>query len=125
MTKTYYSTSHEYVRVEDGVATIGITSFAQGQLGDIVFVEIPEAGTALNKGDEAAVVESVKAASEVYAPLSGELTAANDALVANPALANEDPEGEGWFLKLRIKDEADLSQLMDQSQYEAFVKESE
>ncbi len=125
MSKTYYSNSHEYVRVEDGVATVGITSFAQSQLGDIVFVEIPETGTALNKGDEAAVVESVKAASELYAPLSGELTAANDALVANPALANEDPEGEGWFFKLSIKDEGDLAELMDQSQYEAFVKESE
>ena len=124
MTKTYYSQSHEYVRVEDGVATVGISDHAQGQLGDIVFVELPESGRSFTKGDEAAVVESVKAASEVYAPLAGETTEANEALMDNPALANEDPEGAGWFFKMSIGDESELGSLMSADDYSAFVKEN-
>lgn len=124
MTKTYYSQSHEYVRVEDGTATIGISDHAQSQLGDIVFVELPESGRSFSKGDEAAVVESVKAASEVYSPIAGETTESNEALMDNPALANEDPEGEGWFFKIKISDEGELGALMSPEDYAAFVKEN-
>lgn len=122
MTNMYFSKSHEYVRVEDGIATIGITNYAQGQLGDIVFVELPEVGRGFSVGDEAAVVESVKAASEVYAPVSGEISAANDALSESPSLVNEDPEGAGWFFKLTLKDGDDFSHLMDKAAYDAFVE---
>lgn len=125
MTKTYYSPSHEYVRVEDGIAIIGITEYAQNQLGDIVYIELPETGRAFKRGDEAAVVESVKAASEVYAPLSGETMEANVALADNPMLANEDPEGDGWFFKLTLGDEADLAQLMSLEEYQALLKSSD
>lgn len=125
MTKTYYSQSHEYVSVENGVATIGITHYAQSQLGDIVFVELPETGRGFKQGDEAAVVESVKAASEVYTPIAGETTEMNEDLAANPALANEDPEGAGWFFKQTITNEDELTKLMDRAQYDAFVKENQ
>ena len=125
MTKTYYSQSHEYVSVEDGVATIGITHYAQSQLGDIVFVELPETGRGFKQGDEAAVVESVKAASEVYTPIAGETTEMNEDLAANPALANEDLEGAGWFFKQTITNEDELTKLMDRAQYDAFVKENQ
>ena len=125
MTKTYYSQSHEYVSVEDGVATIGITHYAQSQLGDIVFVELPETGRGFKQGDEAAVVESVKAASEVHTPIAGETTEMNEDLAANPALANEDPEGAGWFFKQTITNEDELTKLMDRAQYDAFVKENQ
>ena len=125
MTKTYYSQSHEYVSVEDGVATIGITHYAQSQLGDIVFVELPETGRGFKQGDEAAVVESVKAASEVYTPIAGETTEMKEDLAANPALANEDPEGAGWFFKQTITNEDELTKLMDRAQYDAFVKENQ
>lgn len=125
MTKTYYSQSHEYVSVEDSVATIGITHYAQSQLGDIVFVELPETGRGFKQGDEAAVVESVKAASEVYTPIAGETTEMNEDLAANPALANEDPEGAGWFFKQTITNEDELTKLMDRAQYDAFVKENQ
>lgn len=123
MSKTYYNRSHEYVRVEDDVAIVGITNYAQSQLGDIVFVELPEDGREMEQGAEAAVVESVKAASEVYAPITGATVASNEDLADNPALANEDPEGDGWFFKMSIADADELNELMDAAAYEAFVKE--
>lgn len=116
----YYTKEHEWVRVEGDEATVGITDFAQGQLGDVVFVEVPEAGRAVSKGGEAAVVESVKAASDVYAPVSGTIVTGNQALVDQPDLVNTDPEGEGWFFKLTLGDNHELSELMDADQYKAF-----
>ena len=117
----YYTEEHEWIRVEGDTATVGITDFAQGQLGDIVFVELPEAGRELTKGGEAAVVESVKAASDVYAPVDGEVTEANAALADDPALANSDPEGEGWFFRLRLADRSQLEGLMNAEAYKAFT----
>ena len=116
----YYSKEHEWVRVEGDAATVGITDFAQGQLGDVVFVEVPEAGRQLSQGGEAAVVESVKAASDVYAPVSGEVIEGNQALVDDPALVNSDPQGEGWFFKLRLSDTNELDDLMNDEQYQQF-----
>ena len=116
----HYSEEHEWVRVEVDVATVGVTDFAQGQLGDVVFVEVPEAGKQLVKGGEAAVVESVKAASDVYAPVSGEVTEGNQALVDDPSLVNSDPEGEGWFFRLRLSDASQLEGLMDAEAYKSF-----
>jgi glycine cleavage system H protein len=116
----YYTEEHEWVRVEGEVATVGVTDFAQGQLGDVVFVEIPDAGRQVTKGGEAAVVESVKAASDVYAPVSGEVVEGNDALVEDPSLVNTDPEGEGWFFKLRLSDASELEALMDAAAYKSF-----
>ncbi len=116
----YYTKEHEWIRVEGDTATVGITDFAQGQLGDIVFVEVPEAGRSVAKGGEAAVVESVKAASDVYAPVSGEVVEGNAALADDPALVNTDPEGAGWFFRLRLSDESELGGLMDADQYRAF-----
>ena len=122
MAQTFFSKDHEYLIVEGDVATVGITDFAQQQLGDVVFVDLPEVGRAVTKGGEAAVVESVKAASDVYAPVSGEVVEVNDALVDAPATVNEDALGKGWFMKIRIADKADLADLMDQSAYEAYLK---
>lgn len=119
---TYYSKDHEWIAVDGDVATVGITSYAQEQLGDVVFVELPEAGKTLSQGDEAAVVESVKAASEVYAPIDGEIVEANDALADEPAKVNEDPEGAAWFLKMKIGNADQLSELMDEAAYKAFVE---
>lgn len=116
----YYTKEHEWIRVEGDSATVGITDFAQGQLGDVVFVEVPEAGRQVVKGGDAAVVESVKAASDVYAPVSGEVTEGNQALVDDPALVNSDPEGEGWFFKLRLSDTSELDGLMDAAAYQSF-----
>jgi glycine cleavage system H protein len=116
----YYSKEHEWVRVEGDSATVGITDYAQGQLGDVVFVEVPAAGRRLARGGEAAVVESVKAASDVYAPVSGEVTEGNQALVEQPDLVNTDAEGEGWFFRLRLSDPSELDGLMDQNAYRAF-----
>lgn len=116
---TYYSEDHEWVRVEGDTATVGITRHAADALGDIVFAEAPEAGRSLSKGDDAAVVESVKAASDVYAPVDGEVTEGNDALADNPALINEDPEGEGWFFKMTLSDTSQLDGLMDEDAYKA------
>jgi glycine cleavage system H protein len=116
----YYTREHEWVRVEGDAATVGITDFAQGQLGDVVFVEVPEAGRAVSRGGEAAVVESVKAASDVYAPVSGTVTEGNQALVDDPALVNTDPEGEGWFFKLTLSDNHELSDLMNAEQYKDY-----
>ena len=116
----YYTEEHEWIRADGDSATVGITDFAQGQLGDIVFVEVPEAGRQVSKGGEAAVVESVKAASDVYAPVSGEVVEANSALDADPSLVNNDPQGEGWFFKLRLSDPSELDGLMDEAAYQAF-----
>jgi glycine cleavage system H protein len=116
----YYTKDHEWVRVDGDSATVGVTDFAQGQLGDIVFVEVPEAGRVLSQGGEAAVVESVKAASDVYAPVGGTVTEGNQAVVDEPSLVNTDPEGEGWFFKLTLSDNHELSALMSAEQYQAY-----
>ena len=118
---TRYTKDHEYIRVEGDTGTIGITDYAQGQLGDVVYVELPEVGRALSQGAEAAVVESVKAASEVYAPVSGEVVAVNEALEAQPNTVNEDPSGRGWFLKIRVANPSELEALMSEEQYRDFV----
>jgi len=118
----YYSKDHEWIRVEGDTATVGITDFAQGQLGDVVFVEVPEAGRHIAQGSEAAVVESVKAASDVYSPVGGDVIEGNQALVDEPALVNSDPEGEGWFFKLRLADTSELNDLMNADQYRAFCE---
>lgn len=116
----YYTEEHEWIRVEGDQATVGITDFAQGQLGDIVFVEVPGEGTEVEKGGEAAVVESVKAASDVYSPVSGTVTEGNPALEDDPALVNTAPESDGWFFKLQIADTTELEGLMDEGAYKAF-----
>jgi glycine cleavage system H protein len=118
----YYTKDHEWVRVDGDAATVGITDFAQGQLGDVVFVEVPEAGRQVSQGGEAAVVESVKAASDVFAPVGGEVIEGNQALVDDPALVNSDPEGEGWFFKLRLADTSELNDLMNADQYREFCE---
>ncbi|WP_353181121.1 glycine cleavage system protein GcvH [Bosea sp. (in: a-proteobacteria)] len=122
MAETRYSKDHEYIRIEGDVGTVGISDYAQSQLGDVVFVELPAVGKALDKGGEAAVVESVKAASEVYAPVSGEVVEVNAELEGAPGTVNEDPAGKGWFLKLRIKDAAELDALMSEAEYQDYVK---
>ena len=116
-----YSKDHEWVRVEGDIATVGISDYAQEQLGDVVYVELPEAGRTVAQNEEAAVVESVKAASEVYAPVSGEVVEVNQALEDDPALVNGDPTGEGWFLKLRLSAPGELDGLMDEAAYAEFV----
>lgn len=118
----YYTKEHEWVRVEGDTATVGITDFAQGQLGDVVFVEVPEAGKALSKGGEAAVVESVKAASDVYAPVSGTVIEGNQAVVDEPSLVNTDPENAGWFFKLTLNDDHQINDLMSEEQYKAYCE---
>ena len=117
----YYTEDHEWIEVDGDAATVGITDCAQSQLGDIVFAEVPATGATLKKGGDAAVVESVKAASDVYAPVSGTVTEGNDALEGDPALVNSDPEGEGWFFKLTLSDTSELDSLMDADAYKAFV----
>ena len=117
-----FSKDHEWVKVEGGSATVGITTYAQEQLGDVVFVELPAIGKKVKAGEEAAVVESVKAASEVYAPVSGEVTEANAALADTPALVNEDAEGKGWFFKLKLADVNELDQLMDAAAYKSYIE---
>ena len=117
----YYTEEHEWVDVDGDVATVGITDFAQSQLGDIVFVETPEEGRTVAKGDDAAVVESVKAASDVYAPVGGTVTEGNAALADTPELVNSDPEGEGWFFKLTLSNAGELESLMDEAAYQDFV----
>jgi len=114
-----YSEDHEWIRVEDGVGTVGITDHAQEQLGDVVFVELPEVGSSMSKGDASGVVESVKAASEIYAPVSGEIVEANAALVDAPQTVNTDPAGAGWFYKIRLSDPSELDGLMDEAAYKA------
>ena len=117
----YFTDEHEWIDVEGDTATVGITDYAQEQLGDIVFVETPEVGTMVDKGGDAAVVESVKAASDVYAPISGEVVEGNPALEEDPALVNTSPEENGWFFKMTIGDKEELDGLMDAKAYEAFV----
>lgn len=121
--KLYFTKDHEWVRIEGISATVGISDYAQSQLGDVVFVELPPAGSPLTQGKEAAVVESVKAASEVYAPLSGEVTETNPELEADPSLVNTAPEDAGWFFKMRLKDEGELAKLMDEATYRDYVKD--
>ena len=118
---TFFTESHEWVAVDGDAATVGITDYAQGQLGDVVFVEMPPAGTAVARGKEAAVVESVKAASDVYSPVTGTVTENNPGLEADPALVNTAPEGEGWFFRLTLADPGELDGLMDGAAYKAFV----
>ena len=118
----YFTKEHEWVRVDGDTATVGITDFAQGQLGDVVFVEVPEAGRHVSQGGEAAVVESVKAASDVYSPVSGDVVEGNQALVDDHALVNSDPEGEGWFFKLKLDDPGEVEGLMDETAYREWVK---
>lgn len=118
----YFTKDHEWIDVAGDIGTVGITVYAQEQLGDVVFVELPEAGRAVKQGGEMAVVESVKAASEVYAPVSGSVTESNDALAAEPALVNQDAEGAGWFAKIKLSNPGELSGLMDRAAYDAFVK---
>lgn len=117
----YFTEDHEWIDVEGEVATVGITNYAQEQLGDIVFVGLPEEGKTFDKGDDAAVVESVKAASDVYSPVSGEVVEANGALEEDPALVNSDAEEDGWFFKLRLTDASELESLMDEAAYTKFV----
>ena len=117
----YFTTEHEWVRVDGDVATVGISNHAQEALGDIVFAEVPEAGRKVSKGQEAAVVESVKAASDVYAPVSGEVIEGNSAVADDPSVINSDPEGEGWFFKLKLDNPGELDGLMDEAAYRDFL----
>lgn len=116
----YFTQDHEWIALNGDVATVGITDYAQGQLGDVVFIELPAAGKDLAKGDDAAVVESVKAASDVYAPVSGKVVESNADLEADPALANSDPEGEGWFFRMTLSNQGELDGLMDAAGYRAY-----
>src|ERR1700691_560177 len=122
MSETRFTDQHEWVRLDGGEATVGITKYAAEALGDVVFVELPERGRKVGAGAEAAVVESVKAASEVYAPVGGEVSEANSALEDEPAKVHEDPEGAGWFFKLKVGDKSEFAKLMDEAAYKEFVK---
>ncbi len=117
----YFTEDHEWIELDGEIGTVGITDYAQSQLGDIVFVDVPDEGKQVSKGDDAAVVESVKAASDVYAPVSGTIVEGNPALADEPALVNEDPEGEGWFFKMTLSDTSELDGLMDEGKYQDFV----
>lgn len=121
MSKTYFTSEHEWIKVEGDVGTVGITDHAQSALGDVVFVELPSVGKAVTKGGDAAVVESVKAASDVYSPVSGSVTEANQAIVDQPALVNESPEEGAWFFKVKLSNPSELDGLMDLAAYDAFV----
>jgi glycine cleavage system H protein len=121
MAKTYFTADHEWLSVEGGIATVGITDYAQEQLGDLVFVELPQIGTKLSKGDTAVVVESVKAASDVYSPVDGEITDANGTLSSDPSLVNSAATGDGWLWKMKLADEGQLAGLMDEAAYKAHI----
>ena len=121
--KTYYTREHEWVRIEDGAAICGITDYAQTQLGDVVYVELPEVGTQVAREGEAAVVESTKAASDVYAPMTGTILAVNGRLEESPDLVNESAEDQGWFFRMEVDDEGELDEVMDEEGYQAFVEE--
>ena len=121
MANVKFTEDHEWICIEGDVGTVGITDFAQEQLGDIVFIELPEAGTALGKGDQAGIVESVKVASEIYTPVAGEITEANEALVDAPDTVNAEAEGGGWFFKIKISDMSELEGLMDEAAYKEFI----
>jgi glycine cleavage system H protein len=123
MSELRFSTEHEWIRREGDLAVIGITDYAQSQLGDVVYVELPAIGRRVRRGEEAATVESVKAASEVYAPVSGAVVETNEAIVADPAKVNSDPAGEGWFFKLRLDDPEEFDALMDEAAYKRFIEE--
>ena len=122
MASVKYSQEHEWISVEGDLGTIGITPYAQEQLGDVVFVELPQAGRKVAKGEACAVVESVKAASDIYAPVSGEVTEANPALADTPGDVNAEPMGKGWFFRLKLSNKSELDGLMDEAAYAAFVK---
>ena len=122
MASIRYTNDHEWIRLDGDIGTVGISDYAQTQLGDVVYVELPPIGKKIAKGDEAAIVESVKAASEVYAPVAGEVVAINSDLEGAPATVNEDAEGRGWFLKLKVADAAAIETLMDEEQYNAFLE---
>lgn len=122
MSTVKYTEEHEWVRLDGDIATVGITDYAQNQLGDVVYLELPKPGQKVEKGKQAAVVESVKAASEVYAPVTGEVVEANQALVDEPVTVNADPMGRGWFMKLRLADKGQLDGLMDEAAYKKFVE---
>ena len=122
MADTKYTQEHEWIRVEGDVGTIGITQYSQEQLGDVVFVDVPQAGRKVAKGEACAVVESVKAASDIYAPVTGEVVEANAALAESPGVVNADPMGKGWFFKIKLSDKGELSGLMDEAAYNDFVK---
>jgi glycine cleavage system H protein len=124
MTTERFTNDHEWIRIDDGIGTIGITNHAQDRLGDVVFVELPEVGRKAAKGEAVAVVESVKAASDIYAPVAGEVTDVNAALIDQPGLVNEGAEGKAWFFRLRIADPTELDTLMDRIAYDAFVKQA-
>jgi glycine cleavage system H protein len=124
MSTTYYTEDHEWITVDGDVATVGITNHAQEQLGDVVFVELPDVGKEVSKGDEAAVVESVKAASEVYAPLSGEIVETNGDLEGEPTKVNDDAEGAAWFVKIKMSDTSELDDMMDAAAYKTFCEEN-
>ena len=119
MANTYFTQDHEWIRVDGGIATVGITDYAQQQLGDVVFVELPKVGRTLKKSEAAGVVESVKAASDVYAPISGEVIEVNETLASEPALVNSDAGGKAWFFKMKIADKSELGGLMDEAAYKA------
>lgn len=124
MSNTRYTEQHEWIAADGNIGTVGITAFAQEQLGDVVFVELPEVGKSVNQGDQVAVLESVKAAAEIYAPVGGEVTETNDTLVEDPAKINADPEGDAWFFKLTLSDPSELDDLMDEAAYRTFVEEN-
>jgi glycine cleavage system H protein len=121
MSKTLYTKDHEYIRIDGDTGAVGITDFAQGQLGDVVFVELPQIGTTRKKGEAAAVVESVKAASEVYTPVAGDVVEVNGELEENPAIVNEDAAGKGWFFKVKIADSNELAGLLDEAAYKELI----
>jgi len=122
MSETKFTKDHEYVRLDGDTATVGITDYAQGQLGDVVYVGLPEVGKAVTQGGDAAVVESVKAASDVFAPISGEVIEVNLGLEGAPSTVNEDPLGKGWFLKIKVKDRTEFDALMSEAQYQDYLK---
>jgi glycine cleavage system H protein len=122
MTKILFSEDHEYIRIENGVGTVGVTDFAQKALGDVVYVELPKIGATLTKGGQAGVVESVKSASELYSPVTGEVVEINAALSGDPALVNTDPLGKAWFFKVKIANENELSGLKDEAAYNDYIK---
>jgi glycine cleavage system H protein len=125
MSNIRYTKEHEWIRLDGKTATVGISNHAQEQLGDVVFVDLPDIGKTLAKGDEAAVVESVKAASEIYAPMSGEVIEVNEALDGEPGKVNSDAEGEGWFLKLKVEDDSEFDDLMDELEYKEYLEEEQ
>lgn len=125
MSTIRFTKDHEWIRIEGDTGTVGITTYAQEKLGDVVYVEVPETGQALAQGDEAAVVESVKAASEIYAPVDGEVAEGNEAVVDDPALANSDPMGAGWFFKMTVANAAQFDALMDETAYKSYLEELE